>query len=229
MAITRGPKIVRDGLVLYLDAGDRNSYPGSGTTWKDLSGNGNNGTLTNGPTFNSGSGGSIIFDGSDDYVNLPASSTLGKSIYYTTSAWIRYEDTGYTSWMIVCDSVNYGVGGGYMMWINDSSPATGKLLASWDGSWQYATTRIPPNTWTNVCISKNNNQVSFYVNGQFDVTRTYNFNGNTSSTDVDIGGSPRNSTYRFNGNIAQVSIYNRALTADEILQNYNTVKGRFNL
>ena len=226
MGIGYGPRVVTDGLVLALDAADVSSYPGSGTTWTDLSGNGNNGTLTNGPTY---SDSSILFDGSDDYVRLPASSTLGKSIYYTTSAWIRYEDTGYTGWMIVCDSVNYGVGGGYMMWISSDSPATGKLLASYDGSWRFSTIRIPPNTWTNVCISKNNNQVSFYVNGQFDITRTYNFNSSTSSTVVDIGRSPRNPNYRFNGNISQVSIYNRALTAQEISQNYNALRGRYGI
>jgi hypothetical protein len=62
------PPIVTDGLVLYLDAGNSNSYPGSGTTWSDISGNGYNGTLTNGPTFNSANGGGIVFDGTNDYV-----------------------------------------------------------------------------------------------------------------------------------------------------------------
>jgi len=226
MGIHYNPKIVTDGLVMCLDAANPKSYPGTGTTWSDLSGNGNNGSFNNGPTY---SDSSILFDGSDDYVNLPASATLGKSISYTTSAWIRYEDTGYTSWMMVCDSVNYGVGGGYMMWISNDSPAIGKLLSSYDGTWRYATVRIPPNTWTNICISKNNNQVSFYTNGKFDITRTYNFNGSISSTAVDIGGSPRNSPYRFNGNIAQVSIYNRALTAAEIQQNFNSLRGRYGL
>jgi hypothetical protein len=65
-----GPNIVTDGLVLYLDAANQKSYPGTGTTWNDLSGNGNNGTLVNGPTFNSDNNGSIVFDGVDDYVNF---------------------------------------------------------------------------------------------------------------------------------------------------------------
>ena len=229
MALGHGPTVVTDGLVLALDAADTNSYSGIGTTWYDLSGKGNTGTLTNGPTYSSDNGGAIVFDGSDDHVTLPSSSTLGKSIYYTTSAWIRYEDTDYTGWMIVCDSVNYGTGGGYMMWISNHTPATGKLLASYDGAWQYGTIRIPPNTWTNVAISKNNNQLSFYINGVFDVTRTYSFNSSTSSAVVDIGGSPRNGTYRFNGNISQVSIYNKALSASEIQQNFNALRGRFGI
>jgi len=70
MGIARGPKIVTSGLVLALDAADKLSYRGSGTTWRDLSGNNNTGTLTNGPTFNAGNLGSIVFDGTNDYVNI---------------------------------------------------------------------------------------------------------------------------------------------------------------
>ena len=69
MAFNRGPKIVTQGLVLALDAASNNSYPGSGTTWKDLSGNNNTGTLVNGPTFSSANGGTFILDGSNDYIN----------------------------------------------------------------------------------------------------------------------------------------------------------------
>ena len=75
MSLNHSPKIVTDGLVLCLDAASRKSYPGSGTTWFDRSGNGNNGTLTNGPTFSSDNGGSIVFDGTNDYVNC--GTTLG--------------------------------------------------------------------------------------------------------------------------------------------------------
>ena len=70
MAFNYSPNIITDGLVLYLDAANTKSYPGSGTTWRDLSKSQLNGTLTNGPTFNSSNGGSIVFDGVDDYVNL---------------------------------------------------------------------------------------------------------------------------------------------------------------
>ena len=200
-----------------------------GTIWSDLSGNGNTGTLTNGVGYGNSNSGSFVFDGTNDFVSISASSSLGKSLNYTTSAWVRYSDVGYTSWMMVCDSVVYSIGGGYMMWISSDSPATGKLLASFDGSWQYGTVRIPPNTWTHITISKNNNQLSFYINGLFDVTRTYNFNSSTSSTAVDIGYSSRNAGYPVNGNISQVSIYNRALTAAEVQQNFNALRGRFGI
>ena len=74
MASAAGPNIITDGLVLHLDAANTNSYPGSGTTWTDISGKGHNGTLTNGPTFNSGDMGTIVFDGSNDTVTLSANS-----------------------------------------------------------------------------------------------------------------------------------------------------------
>ena len=66
MAIIDGPRIPTSGLIFYLDAANTRSYPGSGTTWTDLSGNGNTGTLTNGPTYSSANGGQIVFDGSND-------------------------------------------------------------------------------------------------------------------------------------------------------------------
>ena len=74
--------IVKDGLVLDLDAAKRDSYPGSGTFWKDISGGGGNGTLINGPTFSSGNGGSIVFDGVDDYVNIPNNNSPITNLTY---------------------------------------------------------------------------------------------------------------------------------------------------
>jgi hypothetical protein len=69
MALSHSPSIVTDGLVLCLDAGNPKSYPGSGTTWTDLSGNGNNGTLVNGVGYSGDNLGSLSFDGVNDYYN----------------------------------------------------------------------------------------------------------------------------------------------------------------
>ena len=96
MAFNYSPKISTDGLVLCLDAANTKSYSGSGTVWSDLSRGGNNGTLTNGPTFNSGNGGSIVFDGVNDYVDcgvsnisLPINITLISWIYQSTTTGYR--------------------------------------------------------------------------------------------------------------------------------------------
>ena len=85
MSVIWGPEIVKSGLVLYLDAGNQNSYPGTGTTWTDISRNNNNGTLTNGPTFNSENGGSIVFDGTNDYVSTALTSTNS----FTWNVWYK--------------------------------------------------------------------------------------------------------------------------------------------
>jgi hypothetical protein len=89
MAGNVAPNTVTNGLVLYLDAGNTNSYPGTGTSWRDISGNSNNGTLTNGPTFNSANLGSIVLDGTDDYVNCGNNSSINiTGTGLTLSAWV---------------------------------------------------------------------------------------------------------------------------------------------
>ena len=88
MSYQTGPRIVTNGLVFCVDAADTNSYPGSGTTWFDLSGNGNNGTLNNGPTFNSANRGSIVFDGTNDWISVTRNSSLSPTSEITEEAMI---------------------------------------------------------------------------------------------------------------------------------------------
>ena len=88
MALSHSPRIVTNGLVLALDAANIKSYPGSGTTWTDLSGIGNNGTLTNGPTYSSANGGSLVFNGTDNYVSLPANS-INTNADLTLNYWVK--------------------------------------------------------------------------------------------------------------------------------------------
>lgn len=108
MAYRNGPKIITDGLVLCLDAAGTKSYPGNGTTWTDLSGNGNNGTLINGPTFSSDNGGSLVFDGSNEWVacsaslsklNITTQFTYEVTFYITSNnAYNRYDLIGYNGY-----------------------------------------------------------------------------------------------------------------------------------
>ena len=108
MSTVQSGHIVTDGLVLALDAANAKSYPGSGTTWSDLSGNRNTGTLTNGPTFNSGNGGGIVFDGVDDYVDCGNSSTLQIN-QGTISAWVKTSSPGSSFRGIITKQNNYGL------------------------------------------------------------------------------------------------------------------------
>ena len=91
MSVIGGPNIVEDGLVLSLDAANTKSYPGSGTVWSDLSGNSNNGTLTNGPTFDSGNKGSIVFDGIDDSISVGHTALLNPTLNMTISVWVNFQ------------------------------------------------------------------------------------------------------------------------------------------
>jgi hypothetical protein len=110
MAYSDGPKIVTNGLVLALDAADRNSYPGSGTTWRDISGNNYSGSLINGTSFNSSNGGVFSFDGVDDYLSLPnmnystSSNTTIEILMKITETSIRTPTAGQTNAFIISSS-----------------------------------------------------------------------------------------------------------------------------
>jgi hypothetical protein len=229
----KGP-IVTSGLTMALDAGNLVSYSGTGTTWKNLTSNTLNGTLTNGPTYSSDSGGCIVFDGTDDMVRVTNVSPLGTSYDWTTEAWIKWSNVGYTSWMTIIDSGNYGSAANYMMWI--SSDTSQKVLATYDGGWNYGTIPLSPNTWYHVVLSKRegtsgvqNSPVRFFVNGVFDVQRNYTYIGGYATNDLGVGLTPSNQNYPMNGKIAQAKVYNRALSDAEVQQNFNAQRGRFGI
>jgi hypothetical protein len=213
--------IVQSGLVLNLDAGVSSSYPGSGTTWTDLSGNGNNGTLVNGVGYNSGNLGSLSFDGVDDEVictnNASVQITVG-----TISAWIN------------ANSGNIGVNGiiakqnawGLFVWDN--------TLRAYD--WGNSTDRntgitIGNSAWNYVAMSFTetigtpSNNAIIYLNGSAVLTTTVKHSNHNQTVQV----GEANASQHFGGNIAQASIYNRALTASEIQQNFNATRSRFGI
>jgi hypothetical protein len=208
--------VVQSGLVLNLDAGASTSYPGSGTTWTDLSGSGNNGTLTNGPTFNSANGGSIVFDGVNDRIECGTFSVP----FLTVSTWV-YKTTSATNQGICRKQNGWAV-----------SQYNGTLQVAPGTSWTFYNTgyTIPLNTWVNIVYTYSGTGAAgsqtVYINGS-NIYSTSAGSGAISSNgnSVRIGFDDNN--WWWNGRIAQVSIYNRALTAAEILQNYNALKGRF--
>ena len=217
MGVLYNSRIVTDGLVLCLDAGDRMSYPGAGTTWTDLSKNRNNGTLTNGPTFNSANGGSLAFDGTDDYVDL--GSQVANLSTFTLSYWINpnQADVSSTSLMPIGWDDNYLDRVIYYSTRRDD-------LFFWFGptsadrvSISYNT--VNDNTWYNFVITRGSTYVKMYQDnillGQSTTTGdNVNFQWIGKETPA---------------NIALLHVYNRALTPDEIRQNYKATKGRFGL
>jgi hypothetical protein len=134
MGFNYSPKIVTDGLVLCLDAANSRSYPGSGTTWFDLSGNGNNGTLANGPTFNANNNGSIVFDGTNDYVEITNRNTnleFQPSQAFTVSTWFK-TTTIPTTGSLVANMLASGTFSGYDLWFNGSNQMACHLINSWN-------------------------------------------------------------------------------------------------
>ena len=225
------PYIVMDGLVLNLDAGITQSYPGSGTAWTDINGFGpkNNGTLTNGPTFNSSYDGSIVFDGTDDYVLVSNgyTSIMKNNNYWTVSLWFKADSLNNSPVLV---SVGY-----LQLQYSDLFLEVGNnviYFAAGHGGSGYKTgnTTISPNTIYNIVYMRTGNTTGkVYLNGNEVSLSGTNF-GSMPNQDADIRiGSFRQSGWELDGNIYNVLMYNRALSATEVLQNYNAQKGRFGL
>jgi len=222
MGIGYGPRVVTDGLVLALDAADVSSYPGSGTTWTDLSGNGNNGTLVNGVGY---SGGSLSFDGVNDYVNIPYSD-LKFNFADTVSVcvWAKISPNGDKYGTLVTQRTN--VGTGFQTYVINS-----KLYAD-GGSVNpglYGTTTIPTDSifFATFIFNKSDSTLKIFKDAVFESQTTYP--GTIQDTYPIRIGNGAFGDGPFPGNISQVSIYNKALTASEIQQNFNALRGRFGI
>jgi hypothetical protein len=228
----RGPDIVSDGLVLYLDAGSPNSYrPDFGNTWKDISGNNNNGTLTNGPTYSSIGGGSIVFDGTNDTVICADSTTTnitGSSI--TLEGWVNPSNaSSYKQIFARASGINSNQRQYGLYVVGGASAQLGFETRTNIGNVDTAYGLITANTWQHAAGVYNGSNMIWYVNGvQVGlVAQTGNLTTQVSSVYIGQFSSAGFST--FNGNISSTKIYNRALSVTEILQNYNAQKSRFGL
>ena len=231
MAVNYNPRIVTNGMVFCLDAGNTKSYPGSGTTWTDRSTVGNTGTLTNGPTYSSANGGAIVFDGVDDLVNFGSTYTGLDLIDKSIQCWIK--KTGASHKGLVDKDFDNGTPnyGGWGFWIQANNklwwwPHPNLDLLD-DGSLTVSNT-----TWTNVAVTWNasTKTANFYINATLNSTKT-----NASIVEKASGsanlvvGAYRNTSNTFDGSIAAVKAYNRILSAAEISQNFNALRGRFGI
>jgi hypothetical protein len=234
-----GPNaIISNGLVMHLDAGNNSSYPGSGTNWADLSSSGNNGTLTNGPTYSSSNGGTIVFDGTDDVVSFGNILNMGLNSW-TLSCWVKFNSGSVPSSGpagIIGKTSYRGNVGRYSFYIEDNN-----LHAFFQPDINYSVaTPIAPyldNKFHNLVMTINRTSMMyFYIDGvsvgtPLNVSGVSSINLNSSTDNFYIGsyGSSNGQSpqYFFNGNVSQASIYNRALTTAEVLQNYNALRPRF--
>ncbi len=230
--------IVSEGLLLNLDAGNTASYSGSGTSWIDLSGNGFNGTLVASPTYNS-TDGFFTFDGTNQYVDCGNSSTL-QITEGSVSAWIKIPTTGNNSFRGIITKQN-----AWGLFSID------RVLCAFDWGNYYNTApvfdinqgirstgiNIGTDNWTNVAMTFEqtigvslpgppNNNVKIYINGSLVLTTTTLHRDHTAP--IQFAGANFAGQY-LSGSLAQGLVYNKVLTPEEILNNYNVTKSRFGL
>jgi hypothetical protein len=229
--------IVTNGLVLNLDAAKVDSYPGTGTTWRDLSGNNNNGTLINGPTFSGiGKQAAIVFDGVDDYVNdvgnVSAFSFIQNTGIFTISTWVKPAVLNKTHYFLgnTPTSVEKGFYYGFhssngldfvIMRGNSGSPVLSFTAASF----------ISTTDWVNITAVGNGSTVTLYKNGSSFQTSTgmSNFPTGDSTRVLNVGRITNFSPETFQGSISVSQIYNRPLSAAEVSQNFNALRGRYGI
>lgn len=221
--VTLPPEVVTTNLVMYLDASIAASYPGSGSTWTDITYNGFDGTLVNGPTYSSADGGSILLDGSNDSISTTFNSNLED---FTICCWFKATDSSMGAYTRLMDkdfadgfwlgknanNANSWGGG-----VKEPSDPFGIYLTLTDGQWNF--------------IASVRDTVAFshtlYGNGIANTTTMVADPSPLNGTNLLIGQYIGGFGYNFNGNIGLVQAYNRALTSTEVLQNYNATKTRF--
>jgi len=220
--------IVTNGLVLNLDAANPRSYPQpyNGTTWTDLSGYLRNGTLLNSPTFSSANGGSIVFDGVDNFCRLPANNGLQPSAELTLEVW--FKSSGNNSRVQGLLSLNYGTG----LRLQPNGVIHTRIDSA--GSLQIFTTTSTyfNNLWNQVILTINSNTAILYVNSIIIEQYSIVYDG-SSPFDTSIGGVGTDSNDGVDrglyGNLSIARVYNRVLSLSEIQQNFNSSRARFGI
>jgi hypothetical protein len=219
-----GQNIVTNGLVLNLDAANKDSYPGTGTTWTDLSGGGYNGTLQNGPTFLPNvNGGIFSFDGTDDYVTTSNTGMLTNGTgNFSYGVWVNFQ--GKPTFGTIFENGLYTAG----ILIRYYGPDDGIQIYAQNAYYGVYSLTPSLNTWYYLSFVRNGNFLDFYVNGIYQTALGFTANI-FYDPNLFIGTSQHATWQTFNGYIPVAQIYNRGLSATEVLQNYNAQKTRFGL
>jgi len=224
MALGHNPSIVTSGLVLCLDAGNPRSYAGTGTTWYDVSPNATTAALNNGPTYTSGTSGYFNFDGVDDYgqtaaVVLPTANgsalTLEAFCYTTTTT------PGYQTVL--------GTAGTFSQIGFSTSNFAGGRNGGGGNTLYTGLTSISANTWYHMCMTYDGTNGRFYLNGSLIYTGSIGSNAATNGVSLLSTYAANTAAERFTGRLAVARVYNIQLSADQILQNYNAIRGRYGI
>jgi len=235
MGLDHSPAIVTNGLAYYLDAANRRSYSGTGNTPLSIVSS-KNGLLTNGVGFTSSNQGYFTFDGFDDFINLSTNLNVGSN--FSVFAWIYPTSINIRN-TVVGNSFPYTSTDGWEMATATNYLGTSNtffIAIGADSSWRTAHNEsIVRNAWNYMggTVSNGGGSITLYVSG-IAVTSYHSGSQNTNTVtyntqDMAIGRRVSTNPENFIGNIALVQIYNRVLTDQEVLQNYNATKGRFGL
>lgn len=230
--------IVTSGLVLNLDASRKSSYPNTGTTWYDISGSGNNGTMVNGVAYGSTASGVMSFDGVNDYVNIGTSANLRFTKNFTINIWFKFNTKSGVQTLI-----SNNESGGYGIISNYNSEgfvgtAASRIVTFYHINGTYylvgdSLNNYTINTWYNITTTYDGNTIKYFRNGV--LIDSYSVAGSITITSepLVIGCNPNSSGTNFsdffNGDLGQTMIYNRVLSSTEITQNFNATKSRFGL
>jgi hypothetical protein len=228
MASKGGPDIVENGLTLFLDASNVRSYPGSGTTWTDLSGNGNNFSLINGPTFSAANLGSIVFDGVDDYLQI-SSLVWDYNNNFTTQFWFTPSSlggaNGYGLFFNGTTSLNTnrvqiaGTSDG-SIYLNTVGSTVGDNFVSAAGL-------VSVGNWYNFAAVRSSGVITVYLNGVSVASGNVNY-AVSQQSNLYVGFvRSSGALWYLNGRMSSILINNRSLSVNEVLQNYNATKSRF--
>ena len=217
----RQQRIVTDGLKLWLDASNPASYSGSGTTWFDLSGNNNNGTLINGVSYSTTNGGVMVLDGIDDKINCGTNFLITNQL--TMSIW-AYNEGGNSPYARII-----GVEGAWIG-INDGRNAQSLGFFGSGIDINFPIVPIVSNKWSNITYRYAVDGIELWVDGVYysKIAKTGNLNS-IGTTPVTIGGRISDNLRQLKGRISSALIYNRALTPTEILNNYNATKSKYGI
>ena len=220
MSNNYGPKIVTDGLVLCLDAADRNSYPGSGSTWYDLSGNGRNATFLDGASI---SNNTFNLDGSSDGAQITSFPGIWNGSV-SMEGWFFFDVTNTRD--ILCGTYISTLN------INFERHTSDRLRIYWNADDNYSATGAAPyNQWLHIVLirDKENSKLLYYVNGSLNTETSKSVTDYTTVETLRIGRDSRTDITNMDGKIGNLKIYTKALSSTEVLQNYNATKGRFGL
>jgi hypothetical protein len=216
--------VTRNGLVLWLDAGNNQSYPTQGTTWYDISGSVFDARLLNSPTYSSDGRGSILFDGTNDIGEISLGNIPTGTQARTISVWVKYVAYG-SDYYSIC---GYGDESSSRTFDIGIINSTQRIFLDVYGAGGIQTTNsVTPGTWFNVTGIYTGTQLKLYLNGSLETTNTFTIN--TASSTFKIADMAWSYPGLLNGNVGNVIFYNRALSDSEVTQNFNAQKNRYGL